>query len=276
MISFLNPLPLLLIRPIMLGTFGINGNGILFQLLPTIERIQQVVLAVPRMQGFVRDICYTLRVDPSTTLGVAMEMGIEKIKDWELQMNRKKEIERLRTAIIMEIITHRSNTLITQGGTGVTDFDDVRLLAEIKGMIEKEKDVEKEEKFYDSIQEEMKTNPSEMTTRMVTHFQQLFDVKAVRGIMPKMNELFLYSSEMNTFMNAIRARLALNQHATTSAVMNALKEITSTPANGEEDGEKKKSSANNKMSNLTEEKRTRGGTSFSVTRKGVPGWKVEK
>lgn len=80
MISFLYPLPLLLFRPIMLGTFGINGNGILFQLLPTIERIQQVVLAVPRMQGFVRDICYTLRVDPSTTLGVAMEMGIEKNK----------------------------------------------------------------------------------------------------------------------------------------------------------------------------------------------------
>ena len=77
-------------------------------------------------------------------------------------------------------------------------------------MIEKEKDVEKEENFYDSIQEEMKTNPSEMTTRMVTHFQQLFDVKAVRGIMPKMNELFLYSSEMNTFMNSPERTVAMD------------------------------------------------------------------
>ena len=68
------------------GTFGINGHGILFQLLPTIERIQQVVLAVPRMQGFVRDICYTLRVDPATTLGVAMELGNATIHQWEKSM----------------------------------------------------------------------------------------------------------------------------------------------------------------------------------------------
>ena len=261
-------------------------------MLPTVERIQQVVLAVPRMQGFVRDMCYTLRVDPATTLGVAMEMGIETIKEWEIQLRRKKELDRLRTALVMEIVTNRTTTtgiggnsgsaVITPGGTAVSDFDDVRVLAEIKGLLSNVKDLQKEEQFYDSIAEEMKMNPNEMTTRMVNHFQQLFDVNSTRGIMPKMNELFLYTSEMNTFMNAVRARLALNQHATTSAVMNALSQITSTPEGSEElkhgnkEGGEKKEDGGGDMSNLMEEKRTKGGTAFSVTRKGVPGWKVAK
>lgn len=189
-------------------------------------------------------------------------------------------MERLRAAIVMELTTNRSSRLITPGGVLVSDFDDVRLLAEMKGTMELEKDTAKEEHFYESIEEAIKLNPNEMTTKMINHFQQLFDVTAVKGIMPKMNELFLYSSEMNTFMNAARARLSLNQHATTAAVMTALSSITTVATNEElnQEGNKggeQKNATSNAMSNLTEEKRTRGGTAFSVTRKGVPGWKVE-
>ena len=263
-------------------TLGIGGEGLTFKLQPTVQRIQQVVLAVPRMQGFVRDVCYKLRVDPATTLGVAMELGLEKMQAWETSLKRKVELDRLVQALVMELVTHRSDRLVTDGGTQLSDFDDVRLLAEIKSMVASEKDAAKEEKFYNSIEEEMKINPTEMTARMVTHFQQLFDVHSVKGVMPKMNELFLYSSEMKTFLDAARGRLQLNSHATTAAVMSALSEITETPT-GEElnkEGEEKKDGGGKgkkkKMSNLTEEKRTRGGTAFSVTRKGVPGWTVEK
>jgi len=264
-------------------TFGIQGDGVLFKLLPTIERIQQVVLAVPRMQSFVRNVCYILRVDPSTSLGVAMEMGIKTMKEWEKGMERKREMERLREALVMVLVTNREGRLQTEGGTLINHFDDVRILAEMKSLVEEEKKTEKEEKYYEEIEIILKSNPMEMTTRMVRHFQQLFDVDGVRGVMPKMNELFLFSSEMKTFLDAARSRLRLSPHATTAAVMMSLEEITKEGEGGEEEkkeegegggggGEGKKEG----MSNLMEEKRTKGGTAFSVTRKGVPGWTVEK
>ena len=41
--------------------------------------------------------------------------------------------------------------------------------------------------------------------------------------LPKMNEVFLFANEQNTFMVA-RAMLSLNPHATTAAVMSELRE----------------------------------------------------
>ena len=258
-------------------TLGIGGDGLLFKIQPTIERIQQVVLAVPRMQTFVREICFTLQVDPATTLGVAMEMGLTKIKSWETSITRKKEMERLVQALVMELVTNRANRLITPGGTTLQDFDDVRLLAEIKNMIALEKKPEKENNFYESIEQEMRKNPTGMTTRMINHFKQLFDVTSIQGVTPKMNELFLYSSEMKTFLDAVKGKLKMNPHATTSAVMQALTEVTKTESvddalnKASDPGDDSKN-----LGNLKEERRTSGGTSFSVSTKGVPGWTVEK
>ena len=255
---------------------GKNGtSSVAYQIEPAVERIQQVVLAVPRMQAFVREVCKSMRVNPGTTLGVAMELALKQLRVWENDRNSFKALQMLRVALVNELCTRQK--LSTEGGTLPEDFgDDARILAEVKGMITEEGKAEAKEKYYAEAEESMGSAPKELINRIVAHFIQIFDVKSgVRGVLPKMNEVFLFTSEQNTFMAAARAMLGLSDHATTAAVMSEFRErMGSETENGsQKDSAEKKDGREN--SNLVEERRTAGGTAFTVTRRGVPSWSVE-
>ena len=53
----------------------------LYLIEPAVERVQQVILAVPRMQACPRGV--QDGGQPGTTLGVAMELGLKQLRVWE-------------------------------------------------------------------------------------------------------------------------------------------------------------------------------------------------
>ena len=258
---------------------GANGTaGVAYLIEPTVERVQQVILAVPRMQAFVREVCKAMQVNPGTTLGVAMELGLTQLRAWESDRQSWQQLKRLRDALVNDICTRP--VLSTEGGILPQDFaDDARLLAEVKGLLAAEGKAEVQEQYYAAAEAAMGEQPQELTNRIVAHFMQIFDVKSgVRGVLPKMNEVFLFTSEQNTFMAAARAMLGVNPHATTAAVMAELRERFGGDDDGKSAGEKgaEEKKKDGQGSNLVEDRRTAGGAAFTVTRRGAPGWTVNE
>lgn len=47
--------------------------------------------------------------------------------------------------------------------------------------------------------------------RIVAHFQNLFEVKALEGVFPKMNEVFVANNEMKNFIKSLKALLQIGR-----------------------------------------------------------------
>jgi hypothetical protein len=57
----------------------------------------------------------------------------------------------------------------------------------------------------------MKAKPDDLPHRLVSHFQQLFEVRSVSGVLPRMTELYLYVNETNNFVKVLRNLLGLGK-----------------------------------------------------------------
>lgn len=47
-------------------------------------------------------------------------------------------------------------------------------------------------------------NGQELLSRIVHHFKELFDVQKIEGILPKMNQLYMFTSEANSAMKTLQ------------------------------------------------------------------------
>ncbi|MCI4393407.1 hypothetical protein PGIGA_G00157110 [Pangasianodon gigas] len=61
---------------------------------------------------------------------------------------------------------------------------------------------------------------------MVSHFQKLFDVPSLRGVYPRMNEVYTRLAEMNNAMRNLRDILDMDDRAPPSDVVNSVARIT--------------------------------------------------
>ena len=50
-------------------------------------------------------------------------------------------------------------------------------------------------------------NAQGVLQKLIIHFQTLFDVKELEGVLPKMNELYLFVNEALNHMRALRSML---------------------------------------------------------------------
>ena len=71
----------------------------------------------------------------------------------------------------------------------------------------------------------MRLNPEELLTKILAHFQRLFDVKSSEGVLPKMNELYLYVNEAATFTRVVRGMLGLDAAASVHTLLSQLRRV---------------------------------------------------
>ena len=66
--------------------------------------------------------------------------------------------------------------------------------------------------------------------KMLTHFQHLFDVPSSDGVLPKMNEIYIFTEEMRNLMKMIRSLLNLDQKsATVNTCITQLQKLLENP-----------------------------------------------
>jgi len=67
---------------------------------------------------------------------------------------------------------------------------------------------------------------SEFVNRVVLHFRYLFGVKQMERVFPKMNEVYLFVTEMNAFVRELRGMFSVRNVAT-AIIVNVMLEVAS-------------------------------------------------
>ena len=61
-----------------------------------------------------------------------------------------------------------------------------------------------------------------ITTAMIDHFRDLFDVNSMDGVYPKMNELYVYVQETRHGLRLLSELLALGENVSTAKILDAI------------------------------------------------------
>ena len=85
--------------------------------------------------------------------------------------------------------------------------DPLRACSVIRSLVDFQAEVLNNEDNMQSIISFIKERPDLAVNRIVGHILYVFDIKSVDGILPRMNQLYLFNEEMKNFMAAVRALL---------------------------------------------------------------------
>ena len=68
-------------------------------------------------------------------------------------------------------------------------------------------------------------HPDILLSRIVKHFQNLFDVRSLDGVFAKMNEVYLFVNENKNSFRVLRAMLNLDPGASLDQCMEAIRRL---------------------------------------------------
>ncbi|GLD92598.1 hypothetical protein PINS_up001157 [Pythium insidiosum] len=195
---------------------------------PSIHKLCHVVAAVPRMEKFIRDVCgfvfYQLPENSYSDRSFELEQVIPTLQVWMSERKKLFELEKFKTAIISELCKRSIEPSVLQGDNKTSSDPNipraVRIVAEL---VELEKGVLHHREIYSQANEELERRPSVLINQIVRHFSHLFQVKSTDGVLPKINEVFLFVNEADNFLKVIRQLLDLAPTAGVQACLDAIR-----------------------------------------------------
>jgi hypothetical protein len=113
-----------------------------------------------------------------------------------------------------------SNTLVSftagpeEGDISPHLRDPLRACSVIRSLVDFHAEVLNDEDNMRSVISFIKDRPDLAVNRIVGHILYVFDIKSVDGILPRMNQLYLFNEEMKNFMAAMRALLGAHNKPT--------------------------------------------------------------
>lgn len=91
----------------------------------------------------------------------------------------------------------------------LNELSDERILDSISDLVETERMILKSRAIHEKAELFLVDKPELFVNRVVQHFQYLFQVKKVEGVLPKMNELYLYTSEMENMIKVLKSLVGI-------------------------------------------------------------------
>ena len=83
------------------------------------------------------------------------------------------------------------------------------------------------EDLYENAEAVVQNNPDLFVNRVVLHFRYLIGIKSMEGVFPKMNEIYLFTTEMNAFVRELRGIFGMSRNLPTASVVKMMLEIAS-------------------------------------------------
>ena len=153
-----------------------------------------------------------------------MEEVLAIIKEWWDEIQGGKQLRRFRSGVIQRlsargVLEKGDSSASGSGGNLAVPTSDDDLLDAIVDLVDLEKKVTMSRVFQKEADRFLEAKPELFLSRVVQHFRYLFGVKTIEGIFPKLNEVYLYVSEMENFTRVLGAMVGQNQKISTSALL---------------------------------------------------------
>jgi hypothetical protein len=168
------------------------------------------------------------------------ERGIEavlpQLKRWSTDIRKLRSAETFQDRVREELNQSSSfnGTTSAQGvkaasGGQVNAFDmtDEQLIGCIRQLVETERSVLDSKSAFQAAEAHILEHPDILINRCVTHFRELFGVRSIDGVFPKLNELYVYTNEMDNFVKVLRPTIGMKPNASVHACLAKIQSICS-------------------------------------------------
>ena len=218
------------------------GLGDAATILPSLRKMQRVLTAVPRMEKFIRDVCAfvfmhadkagRLRPLPKTASGAAsqpqqlIEDVVPTLRQWLAELQTLGSLKALRSRVAEELQrgTAAAGLQVSQATDGA-EFSDDQMVHAVHALVELESKVSVQREAFETADKHLHDQPEVLLNRIVLHFQHLFGVKSVQGMFPKVNELYVFVSEMQNFMRVLRPMVGVARNSSVNACLVRVRQL---------------------------------------------------
>ena len=218
------------------------------RLLPAaLRKMCKALSALPPMEAFIRDVCAIA----TSRGGVAHEglaagggggrvpstkLVLQTLKRWASELRSLHQLHDF-VGVLSDTLRQRSLPGMLgddpaaakgqKGGDAATmPLRDIA--AAVETLVQQERKALRALDSFSAadthLQSTLQLHPEDMLGRMLTHFQKLFEVKGTEGVLPKMNELYLYVNEQSNLLRVLKSMVGLPYDATTHQMLHTMRE----------------------------------------------------
>ena len=203
---------------------------------PSIEKLCKVVHAVPRLESFVKDIQNVVRYDPRTI--PPLESVLPLLQTWKEEMKALRALQTFRQQMSLALkerpfVVNRQmeweqlfKEKKEQGGEDVpaphsqqTWLSLDQMVTWSSELVSLERQWLTQHELYEQATARCESRPELLVHRLIHHFQYLFQVKSLQGVLPKLNSTYLFVTEMQSFLKKMRSEMNLNTTTTATTVL---------------------------------------------------------
>ena len=200
----------------------------------------------PPMEAFIRDVC-ALAMSHGTSSGEgggsrgdataapSTKHVLQVLNRWSAELKQLHQLQDF-TAVLSDTLrqrSHRGDALggdadppPVRGGGGVLPLRDIA--SAVETLVQQERKALRALDSFDGADEHVKKalrlHPEDVLSQVCGHFSKLFEVKGTEGMMPKMNELYLYVNEQQNLIKVLKSMVGLPADATTHQLLSAMRE----------------------------------------------------
>ena len=190
----------------------------------SVAKVLRIVAAVPRMERFVGAVCEVSLQDgvtfiPKGVKGQPEPKDVPRIlKHWLSELRKLRDLELMRAGLLGEL-EHRSSAVKPKGKTTSG------IMAAVKEMIVADRAFHQMKATFDKASQIMKDTPDELLSKIVAHFQRLFNCKNLEGTFAAINQAYLSLTESRNFLKALRNLVGLDRSAGTNACLARVRQL---------------------------------------------------
>lgn len=207
---------------------------------PSLDKMKAVIHSIPRMENFIEQVCVFLfkrskRSDhelpeKSFCSKPILEEVLPLLHSWWAGLQKGLQLDKFRSAVIRELErrekllsqmcqTGQINNLLPKRYSIVYDnglwsehksTDNVEEV--IRDLVDFQVDSLGQRNNVIVLQDFMNSNPDEMLVRVLSHLQHIFGITHIEGLIPKMNQIYIFTQEMTTFLKSIRSILGVSSN----------------------------------------------------------------
>ena len=210
------------------------------QLLPSaLRKMCRALAALPPMEAFIREVCALVLSRAAPTEAPSVRVPSTKavllvLQRWTHELG---ELEQLRdlVAVLSQALGKRT---LPGGAFGVVSplaapgaapgalepLTPRDILHAVNDLVQQERKALRAIDTFERADLHLHLQPEDLLSKLCTHFGRLFSLKSTEGMLPKMNELYLFVNEQHNLLKVLRSMLGLEMSASSHALLGALRQ----------------------------------------------------
>lgn len=181
-----------------------------------VQKLQKLGRAVPKLEGFVKEVCGT--VEELEKREEDPKRVPEIVKGYGRRAKQADELDEFRDVVAREL-RKCSKPIVRQSGSIP------ELASAVADLVQIEREYEQAREAFADAERAMESGPDEVIRAALRHFMRLFGVGTVEGAVPEMNRVHVRLGELESFLRTACSLVGLDPPASPEKVTSRLRHL---------------------------------------------------